>query len=124
MTPPHPARSSPPPLIWWLIWAAIATGLIGLSIFVPASSKPGIAALRYAPLVPLLLSSGLRWLVLPRVNDGTRAFPIFVVGLALAEGSAVLGLFLVPELRTTYVALGLLCVGLYAPTYARRYFAA
>ncbi len=120
---PETRRPAPPLLLWWIIWFTIAVGLLALSVFLPSPAGPSSAAVRYLPLVPLLLSSGLRWLALPRLTDATRAFPLFVAGLALAEGAAILGLLLVPDLRGTYVALGLVGIGLYAPLFARRYFA-
>ncbi len=120
MSSTTPARRAPPLPVWWIVWAANALPLLTVALAIPSPARPTSPALRYLPLVPLLASSGLRWLVLPRITDGVRAFPLFVIGLALAEGAGILGLLLVPDLRATYVALGLLGVAQYAPTFARR----
>lgn len=76
--------------------------------------------LRYLPLLALAASSVVRWLVLPRLLTAskTRAFSVFIVGLALAEGSGILGLILGDTLRDAYFALALLGVAQFAPFFA------
>lgn len=73
------------------------------------------------PLVPVLASAVIRWLVLPRFTEARRAFPIFVVGLALAEGSAILGMFLLPTLRTEFCVLGVMGVAQFIPVFVAKY---
>lgn len=115
-------RSGPAPLIWWSLWFGITVGLIAIHGVIPqGETTPTTGALRYLPLLPLLVASAIRWLVLRRMTDGLRAFPLFVLGLAMAEGSSLLGLFIVPELRQTYLALGVLALVQYAPFFASRY---
>ena len=116
-----PERRAPPLIVWWIIWFAIAAAVMVVYAMVPVSTHNAFdGMLRYLPAVPLVISSMVRWLVLPRFNDGARALPIFVVGLALAEGSAILGMFLVPSLRSEYFALGLVGVAQFVPLFAGR----
>jgi hypothetical protein len=115
------ARTPPSPLVWWTIWLALIAGVIVLWKFLGSGANPpATGAIRYLPIGPLAVSSLVRWLVLPRFADRTRAFPVFVVGLALAESCAILGLFLVPDLRDTYVLLGLLGLAQFAPVFASK----
>jgi len=50
-----------------------------------------------------------------------RAFPVFIIGLALAEGSGLLGIFLVPELSLTYFVLAMLGLVQFIPLFAKGY---
>ncbi len=112
----------PPVVIWWIMWAAITIGLVAIyaTLAAPLRAEP-LQALRHLPLLPLLLSSGLRWIVLPRMSDRLRAFPIFIVGLAMAEACGLLGLFLIPEMKQTYFTLSLIGLLQYMPFFAGRY---
>lgn len=121
MNAPATAKT-PPAILWWIVWGAIVVAVIAIAVFLPVRNAiPGHNPIRYLPIVPLALSSVIRWLVLPRFTHPTRAFPIFVLGIALAEGAATLGLFLVPELRATYLILALLGIAQFAPVFLSRY---
>lgn len=116
------AAKNPPTILWWIIWAAILSTVVGLAAFMPVRPPlTGPNPIRYLPIAPLVLASVVRWLVLPRFTQPTRAFPIFIVGIALAEASAVFGIFLVPELRGTYVILALLGIAQFAPVFLSRF---
>ena len=117
----HPQKS-PPKIIWWGLWFAIASGLLGIHAIIPVvEAAPTTGPLKHLPMIPLLASSALRWILLPRISEGYRALPLFIVGLVLAEGGSPLGLFLVPDLRQTYLVLGIAGVAQYAPFFASRY---
>ncbi|GAB1487743.1 hypothetical protein MASR2M8_01840 [Opitutaceae bacterium] len=117
-----PTRLSPAALIWWILWFGITIGLVAIHATIPvAEAEPTAGPLKHLPMVPLLASSGLRWMVLPRITESLRAFPLFVIGLALAEGGSILGLFLVPELRQTYLVLGVIGLAQYLPFFTSRY---
>lgn len=122
-SPRHPAPVVPL-LVWWVIWCAILTGLTAIYIFLGRrSGGEGLAggnAMDYVGLAPLALSALLRWLVLPRVNQAGAALPLFVVGLALAEGGGILGIFL-GEKRPELYVLGVLGILQWAPIFAGRY---
>lgn len=120
MSSPSPQAS--PLLIWWIIWFAITAGLVAISVTIEVRPTPlGSGALQYLPIAPLAAATLVRWLVLPRFTRRAKAFPIFVLGVALAEGSGLLGLFLVPESRNEYLLLALLGLAQFVPVFARRY---
>lgn len=124
MTPP--AIKPPLLLIWWIIWAAIIAGLTALYFTLgqrPSPTHDDIIVIRYLPLAPLALAVVVRWLILPRFSERLRAFPIFIIGVALAESCGILGIFLVPDLAATYYVLALFGLIQFAPIIAARYSA-
>ena len=100
-------------LIWWVIWAAILGGLVVIYLTL-GRTKPLPPATAQDPLqgligiVPLFISIVIRWLVLPRSTDPVRAFVLFVVGISLAEGCGLLGIFLGGPYRDSLFLLGVL----------------
>lgn len=117
-------------MIWWIIWASLLTGLALIYFFLgqgrplpkpaPTAQENPLAGL--AGLVPLFVSIIIRWLVLPRYNDLMRAFPLFIAGIALAEGCGLMGIFLGGPYRDDLFLLGVLGVAQYMPFFAKSYF--
>ncbi len=111
-------------LLWWIVWAAVLAGLVIIYVFL--GRGPLKPADREAPLVnlvgfvPLFVSIIIRWLALPRFDNLVRAFPIFIIGLALAEGCGLLGIFLGGPYRDALWVLGVLGVTSYVPLFAKR----
>ena len=108
-------------MVFWVIWFAILSG-VPIFIFYIESGWPtgidqGEASL---PLLAFTLSGAavstiLRWAIIPRVTTAESLMRFFVVGVALAEGTALFGIFLIedefPETKqVAYVAsiLGML----------------
>jgi len=78
-------------LVWWIIWFGILSALVTVYL-VLGRREPLVTEnplLGLVALGPLVMSVAVRWLVLPRVRDVRRALPVFVMGLALAEGCDV-----------------------------------
>ncbi len=74
--------------------------------------------------VPFLLIGGsviIRWVLLPRFKSASKAFPSFILGVALAEGCGLMGILVVPEWKAICLALGLLALLQYVPCFASRY---
>jgi len=118
-TEPH---KTSPLLVWWIIWLGICMGVIVIFAAVPPSGRaPELPILRYLPIGPLIMATAIRWFVLPRFKERGRALPIFIVGLAFAEGSGLMGMFLVPELRSTYFVLSLVGLAQFVPVFAARF---
>ena len=114
-----------PLLIWWIIWGAILSGLVVVYLFlgrgpVKPVTETGDLLFSLIGLVPLFVSIVIRWLVLPRYDDLTRAFPLFIVGLALAEGCGILGIFLGGPYRDDLFVLGVLGVLQFVPLFTAK----
>lgn len=123
---PSPAAATPLRLrlmVWWVIWGAMLSGVcliyavLGRGPVAAAASNPFA---NLAGLVPLFVSIVLRWLVLPRYTDGQRALVVFILGCALAESAAILGIFLGGPYRDDLFLLGVLGIVQFVPFYARR----
>ncbi len=110
-------------LIWWIVWAAPLLGLIAINSMIHPTPAPDLVKNplpHLVGLVPLALSIIIRWLVLPRSNEVRRTFVLFVLGVALAEGCGLLGVFMGGVYRNDLLALGLLGIGQFVPFFARR----
>lgn len=116
-----------PLLLWWILWFGILGGMLTFRIVLAGQENEADAvegevnALRYLAIGPLAISSLLRWLVLPRLQDRGKALVVYIAGLALAEGSGLLGLFLGGVLRESFFVLGVLGVMQWIPVFARRF---
>ncbi|ATC62774.1 hypothetical protein CMV30_01645 [Nibricoccus aquaticus] len=113
-------KQIPPTLLQWIVWSGITTGLI--VIYFTIGQRPAAptarelpAAFAYVGLFPLLLSAALRWVLLPRVTDPQKRLPLFIAGVALAEGCGVLGIFLGGPHKDTLFALSLLGLAQFFP---------
>ena len=112
--------------MWWVIWASLIAGLVLIYFFLGRAPLPPGAAQEkiltgLAGLVPLFVSIVIRWLVLPRYHDLSRAFPMFIVGLALAEICGLLGIFFGGPYRDDVFFLGVLGLAQFVPFFAKKY---
>jgi hypothetical protein len=113
-------------LVWWIVWAGILAGLVAIYAALgraPAKAPPpGANPLTgLIGLAPLFVSIIIRWLVLPRLSGLARAFPLFVVGLALADACGLLGIFLGGVYKDDLFLLGVLGIVQYVPFFAKGY---
>jgi hypothetical protein len=114
-------------MIWWIIWAGIFTGLIVIYYFLGRGPLPPAVPganpfANLVGLVPLFVSIVIRWLVWPRSAAPGPAFVMFIIGLALAEGCGLLGIFLGGPYREDLFVLGLLGVAQFVPLNVRRFY--
>jgi len=118
---PTPARLHP--LIEWIVWSAISVVVIvlyfnfGQRPSAPEQTTTALSPLAFIGLGPLVASIALRWLLLPRMPSAQKRFPLFVVGVALAEACGILGIFLGGEHKDTLFALSLLGLVQYFPAF-------
>lgn len=83
-------------------------------------TSPFVAALGLLPVAASIL---VRWVILPRISEARQAFPIFILGIALAEASCFIGLFVFPAYKEAFFAFSLLGIAQFVPVFASRYFA-
>lgn len=74
-------------------------------------------------IVTATLSFAMRMLVLPRMQDLVKKLPMMIVGLALAETTHFLGMFLIgekfPQTQLALFVVSVLCTLVHAPIYAK-----
>jgi hypothetical protein len=111
-------------MVWWIIWAVILAGLMMLYLFLGRgpleAAETSDLLINLSGLVPLFVSIVIRWLVLPRYDNLKGAFPVFIIGLALAESCGILGVFIGGPFRDDLFVLGVLGVAQFVPLFARR----
>jgi hypothetical protein len=128
MIPQQQSDTPPQPIIFWLIWTTILTGLFYILFFVGGGWPSGNNTASVSSLLLFMILSGavistiIRWAVLPRINSIQSVFTTMIIGLALAEGTGILGIFLIgsdfPETqRITFIA-SVAAILQYIPTYA------
>lgn len=73
-------------------------------------------------LVPLVLATGVRWWVLPKIKPPAKQLVAMVVGLALAEVVVLLSIFLVapdyPQYQIAILMVAVVAIIQFAPSYA------
>ena len=114
-------------LVWWILWGSCLAAVITLYLVLvgdkplpPISKDNPLQGL--AGVVPLFVSIVIRWLVLPRSTEPTRAFVLFMIGVALAEACGILGMFLGGPYRDSLFVLGVLGIAQYVPFFAKKLF--
>ena len=120
---PEKKPSNLPPIVWWVIWAALMSGVFiiyfTISASMPTKQKQEVeSGVWMIGMTPFLISSVLRWLILSRKESAQSAFPIFIMGLAMAEATCILGLFVFPAYSTALFALSVLGIAQYVPYFA------
>ena len=92
------------PLVMWIIWFGIFQGLFILHFFAAPKPVPAEEAVAFSLSVVSLCAlcgagfgMALRWLVIPRIPSMIAQLPVMVIGLALCEGSGIIGMFALPS---------------------------
>ncbi len=112
--------------VWWILWATFLGTIVAMDHFIGGvgrASPPEDGSLIWlAAGVPVLVSARVRWVVLPRMASAQAALPFFIVGIALAEATCSLGLFIFQAHREDLFYLSFLGILQFVPFFARRYF--
>jgi hypothetical protein len=114
-------------IVWWVMWAAFQVGIFMIYYFLggthapPASPSPD-SPVWLAGLAPFFASMIVRWILLPRVKSAPRAFPLFFVGIATAEATCFVGVFVFSAHQQLLFAASVLGIFQFIPFFARRFF--
>ena len=116
---------NPQLVVWWTLWAAFQVGIFMIYFFLGKFSSGGGASAEsitwLAAITPVLFSAAIRWVILPRVAAATAALPLFIVGIALAEATCFLGLFIFPPHKLELFILSAFGIFQFIPYYAGRF---
>ena len=109
-------------LVLWVLWFAFLQGIPFYWYFLsrPLSGKPlpPDAIPWLVGLFPVLLSGIIRWQVLPRMKTYTHALTVMILGIAFAEVTCFLGIFLAPSHRDPLILASALGIAQFAPFWA------
>jgi hypothetical protein len=125
-----PASPSPQPtqplVVWWAMWAAFQIGIAFIYFKLGKSSgapppvhEPAFWQLGF---FPVLISGAIRWSLLPRFRNSIQALPVFILGLALAEVSCFLGIFIFPSHKLLLFIGSVIGIFQFIPLYAGRFY--
>jgi hypothetical protein len=114
----------------WVIWASIIGGVPILQFVIggglPLGSNPPsaeIPPLAIVGVVMVIISTGVRWLALPRYSEMRQQLIMMIIGLSLSESAFFLSLSFLPrdqpETRLAIFVLSLLGMVQFMPLYAR-----
>ncbi len=110
---------------WWVIWFTMQSGPF-IFYFVLGNQPAGNAQVNPVMLgvgvMQIIASAVVRWVVLPRSTEAQKAFPMFVFGLALAEGACFSGIFLAPAYKQELFFASILGVAQFVPIFASRFY--
>lgn len=125
-------QQPPVTVVMWIMWFAILNGLFMIAFF--AAPRPPEPELRLdeanLPFVALsvvsgMISLGIRFMLIPKMSHAQGLLVAMMVGLAIAEGSGIIGMFVVPsEYHTTrlfMLAVAVICILIHAPIYAGKF---
>ena len=74
-----------------------------------------------AAFVPLGISILIRWFALPGIRVAQTALVLFCIGIALAESTCFMGIFIFPAHKQELFVGSVLGIIQFLPYYARRY---
>ncbi len=111
-------------LVWWVLWGAFLIGVCVIYVVLgKGAGKGSDASFPWVLAVaPLLASVVIRWGVLPKLRTADAVLPAMIAGMALAEATTVLGLFLFPSVRLQLFIVSFFGIFQFIPIYAGRYF--
>jgi hypothetical protein len=127
MSTPQP-KLNPKLLVWWVLWLAFMQGIFVIYFFLrPGAGKHPTdgpeSSMFLLAIVPLAISAIVRWNILPRITSAARALPVFILGIALAEATCFLGLFIFPARHLELFVLSALGIFQYIPVFSARLIA-
>lgn len=115
-------------ILLWFIWVAILCCVISYQVFLGNEDRP-LATFAFphdsfalgALLLPLILSSGIRWFLIPLLPHSLLVLLPFILGIAIAESLSFYGLFLFPgQYNSIFFYASLLAVLQFCPYFIRK----
>lgn len=121
---------SPAPIVFWIVWSSILFGVFMLQFFIigeaPSSGESGVISNSTVAicLSGVVMSTLVRWLILPHMKTAVSKLPVMMIGLALAEATGILGIFIIgstsPDTQMITFVLSVLGIVQYIPVYASK----
>ena len=113
----------------WIIWFTQLQAAFVFQFFLAGGFAQGENAeapmalwLWLICLVPLVLATGIRWLLIPKIKALVPQMVVMIIGLALAEAAVFLSIFLVgpdyPQYQIAILMVAVVALIQFAPSYA------
>lgn len=132
MQPPNLPSSRPSApvglkIVMFILWYAILQGLFIIRLFAAPKgmSMEGLpltidlSMIGWIGMAGAAASMVIRWIVAPKIKDPAATLPAMIIGVALAEGCGIFGMFVVQDVaeRNLLFYVSVVCVVLSAPIY-------
>jgi hypothetical protein len=121
------SNNSPQKVTFWIIWLSVLAGMFFILFFAAGGwpsgdeTKSDSRMLISISLSGVLISTIIRWLILPRISSAQSLLSTMIIGLAFAESTGILGLFLIesdfPGTQKMMFIASIVGVLQYIPTY-------
>jgi hypothetical protein len=119
---------APTAVVFWMIWFSLFAGMFIILQFAGGgwpsgtNSEPYLShPLFWVPVGAFSVSQMVRWFVLPRFTKPEAMLAPAIIGMAMAEGTMILALFVLPkemvEGRQILIIFGFLGVLTFVPVY-------
>ncbi len=116
-------------IVMWIIWFAQLQAAFIFQWFLGGGFSKGENAelpmaiwLWVLCFLPILLATGIRWLLIPKMKLAPQQLVAMLVGLALSEGPLLLSIFLVgpdyPQNQIAVLVVAVFSIIQFAPSYA------
>lgn len=116
-------------LIMWIIWFTQLQAAFVFQFFLGGgfaqsenAEVPMALWLWLICLVPLVLATAIRWLLIPKIKQSVQQLVAMIIGLALAEAAVFLSIFLVgpeyPQYQIAILMVAVVALIQFAPSYA------
>jgi len=118
-------EQKPKMIVWWTLWIAF---LFSICMIYNVLGKQAANTFHPDPFpwvlaaIPVFFSMAVRWLVLPRIYQAQMAMVAFVIGIAFAESTCFMGLFILPAHRSDLFAVSVFGIIQFMPYYAGRFY--
>jgi hypothetical protein len=122
--PPNPAQQ-PLRLVWWVLWGAFQIGIFVIYRFMAmphTSDHVNEPAYWQLAFLPALISGAVRWTLLPAMKNPEKGLPCFIFGVAMAETTCFLGIFIFPSHQFPLFIASVFGIFQFVPVYYGSYF--
>lgn len=130
MIAPQPPAQPSQRLVFWIIWAAILSGVFVMQFTIGHGIPSGnndrgvpVSPMAFVAIGQVVIATVIRWLWIPRLTQPRQQLVAMIIGVALAEAANTFGLFLIapnqPETKLLIFVLAIVGIVQFAPTYVR-----
>jgi hypothetical protein len=115
--------------VFWIIWFAFLQSAFVIHFILGGGfpegdnvAEPMAAWLWLICIVPIVLATAVRWLVIPKLKEQPKMLVAMIIGLALCEQPIFFSLFLIgsdyPQYQIVILMLSVVSLIQFAPSYA------
>ncbi|MGJ8638342.1 MAG: hypothetical protein ACSHYA_03025 [Opitutaceae bacterium] len=115
--------------VFWILWFVFLQSAFVIHFFIGGGfpsgdnvAEPMVSWLWFACAVPILVATGIRWLIIPKVKEQQKMLIAMIVGLALTEQPIFFSLFLIgsdyPQNQIVVLMVAVVSLIQFAPSYA------